>query len=97
MENSEISEKEAALIQRETSAAQREKQVHADRQAIEAEKAKLTEREKAIIIAEQKRDAGFADEHPVADVSQQGNADLLPDGLARIFRRIAKRMYWRRT
>jgi hypothetical protein len=63
MENSEISEKEAALIQRETSAAQREKQVHADRQAIEAEKAKLTEREKAIIIAEQKRDAGFADEH----------------------------------
>ena len=39
----ENSEKEAALIQRETSVALREKQVNADRQAIEAEKAKLTE------------------------------------------------------
>ena len=62
MENSENPEKEAALVQRETSVALRERQVQADRQAIEAEKAKLTEREKAIIIAEQKRDAGFADE-----------------------------------
>lgn len=62
MENSENPEKEATLIQRETSVALRERQVQADRQAIEAEKAKLTEREKAIIIAEQKRDAGFADE-----------------------------------
>lgn len=33
-----------------------------DLQAIEAEKAKLTERARAIIIAEQMRDAGFADE-----------------------------------
>ena len=62
MNNPDKSEKEADLIQRETSVALREKQVQADRQAIEAEKAKLTEREKAIIIAEQKRDAGFADE-----------------------------------
>lgn len=62
MENSENPGKEAALVQRETSVALRERQVQADRQAIEAEKAKLTEREKAIIIAEQKRDAGFADE-----------------------------------
>ena len=62
MENPDKSEKEADLIKRETSVALREKQVQADRQAIEAEKAKLTEREKSIIIAEQKRDAGFADE-----------------------------------
>lgn len=66
MENSEKSEKleiEAALIKREAAVAVREKQTHADRQAIEAEKSKQTEREKAIAIAEQKRDAGFADEH----------------------------------
>lgn len=62
MNNPDKSKKEADLIQRETSVALREKQVQADRQAIEAEKTKLTEREKAIIIAEQKRDAGFADE-----------------------------------
>ena len=62
MDNLDKSEKEVDLIQRETSVALREKQVQADRQALEAEKAKLTEREKAIIIAEQKRDAGFADE-----------------------------------
>ncbi len=62
MNNLDKSEKEADLIQRETSVALREKQVQAERRAIEAEKAKLTEREKAIIIAEQKRDAGFADE-----------------------------------
>lgn len=62
MNNPDKSEKEVYLIQRETSVALREKQVQADRQALEAEKAKLTEREKAIIIAEQKRDAGFADE-----------------------------------
>ncbi|MCG9076764.1 hypothetical protein [Laribacter hongkongensis] len=62
MNNPDKSEKEVDLIQRETSVALREKQVQADRQALEAEKAKLTEREKAIIIAEQKRDAGFADE-----------------------------------
>lgn len=62
MNNPDKSEKEVDLIQRETSVALREKQVQADRQALEAEKAKLTEREKAIIISEQKRDAGFADE-----------------------------------
>lgn len=62
MENSEKLEKEAALIHRETSIALREKQVSADFQVIEVEKAKLTEREKSIIIAEQKREAGFADE-----------------------------------
>lgn len=62
MNNPDKSEKEVDIIQRETSVALREKQVQADRQALEAEKAKLTEREKAIIIAEQKRDAGFADE-----------------------------------
>ena len=77
----ENSEKEAALIQRETSAAQREKQVHADRQAIEAEKAKLTEREKAIIIAEQKREAGFADEratlnNELRDKRNQAEAEI---------------------
>ena len=62
MNNPDKSDKEVDLIQRETSVALREKQVQADRQALEAEKEKLTEREKAIIIAEQKRDDGFADE-----------------------------------
>lgn len=62
MENSETTEIEAALKQREANLGLSEKQIHADRQTIEAEKAKLTEREKAIIIAEQKREAGFADE-----------------------------------
>lgn len=77
----ENSEKEAALIQRETSVALREKQVNADRQAIEAEKAKLTEREKAIIIAEQKREAGFADEratlnNELCDKRNQAEAEI---------------------
>ncbi len=62
MGNSEKSEIEDALIKREAVVVAREKQAHADRQAIEEEKSKLTEREKAVTIAEQKRDAGFADE-----------------------------------
>ena len=75
------SEKEADLIQRETSVAQREKQIQADRQAIEAEKAKLTEREKTIIIAEQKREAGFADEratlnYELRDKRNQAEAEI---------------------
>ena len=81
MENSEKLEKEAALIQRETSVALREKQVSADCQAIEAEKANLTEREKAIIIAEQKREAGFADEratlnNELRDKRNQAEAEI---------------------
>ena len=77
----ENSEKEAALIQRETSVALREKQVNADRQAIEAEKAKLTERERTIIIAEQKREAGFADEratlnYELRDKRNQAEAEI---------------------
>ena len=77
----ENSEKEAALIQREASVALREKQVNADRQAIEAEKAKLTEREKTIIIAEQKREAGFADEratlnYELRDKRNQAEAEI---------------------
>ena len=77
----ENSEKEAALIQRESSVALREKQVNADRQAIEAEKAKLTEREKTIIIAEQKREAGFADEratlnYELRDKRNQAEAEI---------------------
>lgn len=77
----ENSEKEAALIQREASVAQREKQVNADRQAIEAEKAKLTERERTIIIAEQKREAGFADEratlnNELRDKRNQAEAEI---------------------
>lgn len=77
----ENSEKEAALIQREASVALREKQVNADRQAIEAEKAKLTERERTIIIAEQKREAGFADEratlnNELRDKRNQAEAEI---------------------
>ena len=63
LENSETIEQKAVLIQRETSVALREKQVLADYQKIESEKSKLNEREQSIIIAEQKRDSGFADEH----------------------------------
>ncbi len=62
MGNDKNSEVEAALIEREAAVVTREKQAHADRQALEAEKYKLTERERAIAIAEQKRDGGFADE-----------------------------------
>lgn len=81
MDNSEKLEKEAALIQRETSVALREKQVSADCQAIEADKANLTKREKAIIIAEQKREAGFADEratlnNELRDKRNQAEAEI---------------------
>lgn len=62
MENTEKHERESVLDKREFALAKREEKVLSDLQAIEAEKAKLTDREKAIIIAEQKRDAGFADE-----------------------------------
>ena len=67
MDNLNKLEKEVDLIQRETNVALREKQVWDDRQAIGAKKAELTKREKAIIIAEQKRDAGFADERSALD------------------------------
>ncbi len=62
MENPEKQERETVLDKRESSIAKREMMVLADFMAIEAEKTKQTEREKAIIIAEQKRDAGFSDE-----------------------------------
>ena len=51
-----------AIELEKASIAMRENQIHADRQAVEVEKAKLTERERILIIAEQKRDAGFANE-----------------------------------
>ena len=66
MENPEKQERESVLDKRESALAEREKKVLSDLQAIEAEKAKLTDREKAI-IAEQKRDAGFADERAQVD------------------------------
>jgi hypothetical protein len=62
MENPEMQEREFVLDKNESVVAEREKKVLSDLHAIEAEKAKLTDREKAIIIAEQKRDVGFADE-----------------------------------
>lgn len=62
MGNSTHSESEVALKQQEDALVNREKQLQADRQLIEEQKSKLTEREKAVTIAEQKRDAGFADE-----------------------------------
>ena len=81
MENFENKEKESALAQRETSIEQIEKQVHADRQAIEAEKGKLTERERVIIIAEHKRNADFADEratlnNELRDKRNQAEAEI---------------------
>ena len=67
MENLEKQEREPVLDKRESAVAEREKKVLSNLQAIEAEKAKLTDRETAIIIAEQKRDAGFADERAQVD------------------------------
>lgn len=49
MENLEKSEQEAALNKHELAMAEREKNLHVDRQAIEVEKASLAEREKIII------------------------------------------------
>lgn len=58
----EIKTKESELTDREAAVIVREKQATAERQAIEQDKAKLIQREQAITQAEQKRDAGFADE-----------------------------------
>jgi len=68
MENPEKQERESVLDKRESAVAEREKMVLSDLQAIEAEKTKLTDRKKAIIIAEQKRDAGFADERAALSI-----------------------------
>lgn len=81
MENPEKSEIEAALIKREAAVVASEKQALADRQAIEEQKSKLTQRERFIIIAEQKRDAGFADEraalnNELRDKRNQAEAEI---------------------
>lgn len=60
---------------------EQEKQIRSDRQMIETEKHKLTERERSIVIAEQKRDAGFADEraalhNELRDKRNQAEADI---------------------
>lgn len=68
MEEPEKLERESVLDKRESVIAERELQAYSDRLAIEVEKAKLTERERAIIIAEQKRDAGFADERAALNI-----------------------------
>jgi hypothetical protein len=68
MENPDMREIEFVLDRRESAVAEREKMVLADRQTIEVEKAKLNEREKAIIIADQRRDAGFADERAALSI-----------------------------
>lgn len=60
--DSEIKAKESELNSRETAVAARERQAAAECQAIEQDKAKLAQREQAVTQAEQKRDAGFADE-----------------------------------
>jgi hypothetical protein len=67
MENPKKQERDSFLDKRESAVAEREKKVLSDLQVIEAEKAKLTDREKAVIIAEQMRDAGFADERAQVD------------------------------
>ena len=59
---SEIKAKEDKLVRRETAVERREKQAAAEYQVIEQDKARLTQREQAVTQAEQKRDAGFADE-----------------------------------
>lgn len=58
----EIKTKESELTDRETAVIARERQATAERQAIEQDKIKLIQREQVITQAEQKRDAGFADE-----------------------------------
>ena len=58
----EIKTKESEITDRESAVIAREKQTTSERQAIEQDKAKLIQREQAITQAEQKRDAGFADE-----------------------------------
>lgn len=60
-------ERESALDKREAAVAKHEKELLFDLEGIKEEKAKLVEREKVIIIAEQKRDAGFADERAAFD------------------------------
>ncbi|AEG00703.1 chromosome segregation ATPase [Methylomonas methanica] len=75
------SEVEAVLVEREAAVVAREKQAHADRQSIEEQKSKLTEREKAVTIAEQNRDAGFADDraalnHELRDKRAQAEAEI---------------------
>lgn len=60
---------------------EQEKQIRSYRQMIETEKHKLTERERSIVIAEQKRDAGFADEraalnNELRDKRNQAEADI---------------------
>lgn len=59
---SEIKAKEDKLDRREAAVDGREKKAAAEYQVIEQYKAKLTQREQAVMLAEQKRDAGFADE-----------------------------------
>ncbi|MBN0336291.1 chromosome partitioning protein ParA, partial [Pseudomonas aeruginosa] len=54
--------KESEIASRETSVATRERDATAERQVIEQDKAKLAQREQAVTQAEQKCDAGFADE-----------------------------------
>ena len=57
-----INTKESEIASRETAVATRERDATAERQVIEQDKAKLAQREQAVTQAEQKCDAGFADE-----------------------------------
>jgi hypothetical protein len=82
MENPEKQERESVPDKRELALAEREKRILSSLQVIETEKAKLTDREQAIIIAEQKRDAGFADERAalgiqLRDKRAQVDAEIL--------------------
>ena len=82
MENPEKKERESVPDKRESALAEREKKVLSSLREIETEKAKLTDREQAIIIAEQKRDAGFADERAalgiqLRDKRAQVDAEIL--------------------
>lgn len=58
----DIKAREKKIECREVDVAKREKKALEEYQVIEQEKAKLTQREHAVTQAEQKRDAGFADE-----------------------------------
>lgn len=77
-----IASLENDFVRRESVVTEREQKVNADRQMLELKKADLARREQAVIIAEQVRDAGFADERTalnaeLRDKRSRGEQDFM--------------------